>query len=182
MIKNGLVPNLDHSVAINYGFQCVRPECAERHREKAKCRGNANKCNHFLCYLQWPFILANVLIAFSHFVPGWESGRRLPHSKSWYGSKRRQNLRSVLECARPSALFLSFPNSRGRGIQNRLRLIDRAFAFRIKCVVNNKLALKNLVVRQSECPKAARDPTQTFASGVRIGWPRISRADNFTEK
>src|SRR2546429_9494465 len=97
-------------------------------------------------------------------------------------SKRRRNLRSVLECARPSALFLSFPNSRGRGIQNRLRLIDRAFAFRIKCVVNNKLALTNLVVRQSNCPKTARDPTQTFASGVRIGWPRISRADNFTEK
>jgi hypothetical protein len=67
-------------------------------------------------------------------------------------------------------------------IQNRLRLTDPAFAFHIKRVVNNKLALKNLVVRQSECPKAARHPTQTFAGGVRIGWMRISRADNFPEK
>jgi len=79
-----------------------------------------------------------------------------------------------------------FPNwSLGtRGLQNpnRLRLIDPAFAFRIKRVVNNKLPLKNLVVRQSECPKTARDPTQTFTSGVRISWMRISRADNFAEK
>jgi hypothetical protein len=30
-------------MALDYGFQRVRTECAERHREKAKCRGNANK-------------------------------------------------------------------------------------------------------------------------------------------
>jgi hypothetical protein len=76
---------------------------------------------------------------------------------------------------------LEFGNQR---LQNpsRLRLIDSASAFRIKCVVNNKFALKNLVVGQFERPKAARDPAQTFTSGVRIGWMRISRADNFREK
>jgi hypothetical protein len=91
-----------------------------------------------------------------------------------------------LEVAPPVSANLSFLNSvwepGERRIQNRLRLIDPAFAFRIKRVVNNKLALKNLVVRQSECPKAARDPTQTFTSRVRIGWMRISRADNFRKK
>jgi len=61
-------------------------------------------------------------------------------------------------------------------------LIDPTFAFRIKCVVNNKFTLKNLVVCQSECPKAACDPAQTFTSGVRIGLMRISRADNFRKK
>jgi len=50
MIKNGLVPNLEQSVAIDYGFEPVRTECAEGDREKAKCRGNANKYDHFLCY------------------------------------------------------------------------------------------------------------------------------------
>ncbi len=70
MIKNGLVPNLEHSVAIDYGFERVRAECAERHGEKAKCRGNANKYNHFLCYLQRPFIPSKVLIQFVHFGIG----------------------------------------------------------------------------------------------------------------
>ena len=70
MIKNGLVPNLEHSVAIDYGFERVRAERAERHGEKAKCRGNANKYNHFLCYLQRPFIPSKVLIQFVHFGIG----------------------------------------------------------------------------------------------------------------
>ena len=48
MIKNGLVPNLEHSVAIDYGFERVRAERAQRHREERKCRGDANKYNHFL--------------------------------------------------------------------------------------------------------------------------------------
>ena len=47
MIKNGLVPNIEHSVAIDYGFEPVRAECTERNREKAKCRGNSTKCDHF---------------------------------------------------------------------------------------------------------------------------------------
>ena len=46
MIKNGLVPNIEHSVAIDYGFEPVRAECAECDREKAKCRGNSSKCEH----------------------------------------------------------------------------------------------------------------------------------------
>ena len=83
MIKNGLVPNLEHSVAIDYGFERVRAECAERHGEKAKCRGNANKYNHFLCYLQRPFNPAKVIIQFCPLRPEIGSGRKLPHSKSW---------------------------------------------------------------------------------------------------
>ena len=47
MIKNGLVPNIEHSVAIDYGFEPVRTECAKRNREKAKRRGNSTKHNHF---------------------------------------------------------------------------------------------------------------------------------------
>jgi hypothetical protein len=34
-------------VAINYGFEGVRAECAKRHGEEAKGRGNANKYDHF---------------------------------------------------------------------------------------------------------------------------------------
>ena len=52
MIKHGLVPNLEHSVAIDYGFERVRAERAQRDGEKAKHRGYANKNSHFLCYLQ----------------------------------------------------------------------------------------------------------------------------------
>ena len=62
MIENGLVPNIEHSVAIDYGFEPVRAECAEGDREKAKGRGNSTKCDHFLCYLQRHFTLAKVLI------------------------------------------------------------------------------------------------------------------------
>ena len=47
MIKNGLVPNIEHSVAIDYGFEPVRAECPEGDREKAKGRGNSSKCDHF---------------------------------------------------------------------------------------------------------------------------------------
>ena len=47
MIKNGLVPNIEHSVAIDYGFEPVRAECAKRNREKAKRHGNSTKHNHF---------------------------------------------------------------------------------------------------------------------------------------
>jgi len=47
MIENGLIPNIEHSVAIDYGFEPVRAECAEGDREKAKCRGNSSKCDHF---------------------------------------------------------------------------------------------------------------------------------------
>ena len=47
MIENGLVPNIEHSVAIDYGFEPVRAECAEGDREKAKGRGNSSKHNHF---------------------------------------------------------------------------------------------------------------------------------------
>ena len=52
MIKNSLVPNLEHSVAIDYGFERVRAKCAERHGEKAKCRSNANKYNHSLLFTE----------------------------------------------------------------------------------------------------------------------------------
>src|SRR4029077_17011689 len=65
MIKNGLVPNIEHSVAIDYGFEPVRAECTEGDREKAKCRGNSTKCDHFLCYLQRHFTSAKVLISFA---------------------------------------------------------------------------------------------------------------------
>jgi len=60
MIKNGLVPNIEHSVAIDYGFEPMRTECAKRNREKAKRRGNSTKHNHFLCYLQRHFTSAKV--------------------------------------------------------------------------------------------------------------------------
>src|SRR4029077_15969783 len=49
-----------------------------------------------------------------------------------------------------------------------------AFAFRVERVVNNKLTPKS--------PKPACDPAQTFASGVRIGGTRISRADDLPQK
>jgi len=52
----------------------VRAECAERHGEKAKGRGNANKYNHFLWYLQRPFNPAKVLIQFCPLRP--EIGKR----------------------------------------------------------------------------------------------------------
>lgn len=48
MIKNSLVPNLEHSMSINNGFEGVRAECAEGHGKKAKGRGDANEYNHFL--------------------------------------------------------------------------------------------------------------------------------------
>ena len=48
MIKNGLVPHFEHSVAIDYGFEPVRAECAEGDRQKAKGRGNSSKHNRFL--------------------------------------------------------------------------------------------------------------------------------------
>src|SRR6266446_2002179 len=65
MIKNGLIPNIEHSVAIDYGFEPVRTECAKRNREKAKRRGNSTKHNHFLCYLQSHFTSAKVPIPFA---------------------------------------------------------------------------------------------------------------------
>jgi hypothetical protein len=85
MIKNGLVPNLEHPVAINYGFEGVRAECAERHGEKAKCRGNANKYNHFLLLFTEVFHSSESLNPISHFLPGWDSGPAIAgaHSKSW---------------------------------------------------------------------------------------------------
>ena len=47
MIKNGLVPNIEHSVAIDYGFEPVRAKCAEGDRQKAKGRGDSSKRDHF---------------------------------------------------------------------------------------------------------------------------------------
>ena len=111
MIKNGLVPNLEHSVAIDYGFERVRAECAERHGEKAKCRGNANKYNHFLCYLQRPFIPAKVLIQFVHFGIGKRQKtaalQKLAHVRRGLAIRER-----FLECADPSALWKQIPVTR----------------------------------------------------------------------
>src|SRR2546421_12511037 len=84
----------------------------------------------------------------------------------------------------PHQTAFGVPDDRqGVGLRwGHLRLLGPSFAFGIKRVVNNKLALKNLMIRQPECPKATRDPTQTFTSRMRIGWMRISRADNFAQK
>ena len=112
MIKNGLVPNIEHSVAIDYGFEPVRAECAENDREKAKCRGNANKYNHFLCYLQRPFIPAKVLIQFVHFVLGSESGRKLPHSKSWRMFDAASQIGKGFAVRRPSGALETIPVTR----------------------------------------------------------------------
>jgi hypothetical protein len=79
MLEHGLVPNLEHSMALDYGFESVRAECAKRHGEEAKGRGNANKYDHFLYYVSRHFTLAKVLISFAALPP---SSRTLPHSKS----------------------------------------------------------------------------------------------------
>ena len=63
-----------------------------------------------------------------------------------------------------------------------LNLADLAFAFGVKRVVNDEFALKNFVIGQPECSETGCDPTQPFASRVRIGWTRIGRAHNFTEQ
>src|SRR5437762_10754924 len=91
MIKNGLVPNLEQSVAIDYGFEPVRTECAEDDREKAKCCGNSSKCDHILLLTElvdsgerlnpiFQFLHARrkaASAAFSRYQAGvWELGKR----------------------------------------------------------------------------------------------------------
>jgi len=110
MIKNGLVPNIEHSVAIDYGFEPVRAECAERHGEKAKGRGNANKYNHFLWYLQRPFNPAKVLIQFVHFVLRSESGRKLLHFKSWRMFHAASQIAKGFGVRRPSGALETNPS------------------------------------------------------------------------
>jgi hypothetical protein len=82
MIKDSLIPNLEHSVAINYGFEGVRAECAKRHGKKAKGRGNPNKYNHFLLLFTEVFHSSEGFNCIVYFLSEWESGRRLPHYKT----------------------------------------------------------------------------------------------------
>ena len=145
MIKDGLVPNLEHSVPIDNGFERVRAERAQRDGEKAKHRSYANKYSHFLCDLQWRFIPAKVSIPVFHFFRG--KGKRSRNcgtalQKLAPRSKRPRSSGSVLECAGPPALWQEF-----EAFSNRLRLVNPALAFRIERVVNNKLTLENFVVR-----------------------------------
>jgi len=51
----------------------------------------------------------------------------------------------------------------------------------IKSVVNDKLAFKNLLVREPKCSKAAGDPTQTFAAACGSAGCE-SAAQNFSEE
>jgi hypothetical protein len=107
----------------------VRAECAKRNREKAKGRGNSTKHNHLLCYLRSHFSSAKVLISFASAYS--RNGKaRFPYcailrqkggAKTYLGEGR-------LPIAKPSTL------------------VDPAFAFRVKRVVNNNLTLENFVV------------------------------------
>src|ERR1700682_6110612 len=63
-----------------------------------------------------------------------------------------------------------------------LRLIDLAFAFGVKCVVNDEFALENFVIAQPELAEAPGNPAQPFTSCMWIARMRIGRAHNFAQQ
>lgn len=77
MVKDSLVPNLEHSVAINYGFEGMRAECAKRHGKKAKGRGNANEYSHFLLLFTEVVQSSEGFNRICLIPPARESGRRM---------------------------------------------------------------------------------------------------------
>ena len=46
MIEHGLVPNIDHPIALDDRFQRVRTKCTERDCQKAQGGTNASKYSH----------------------------------------------------------------------------------------------------------------------------------------
>src|SRR5262249_18631824 len=46
MIEHGLVPNVDHRIALDDRLKRVRPKCTERDSEKAECGSNTNEDRH----------------------------------------------------------------------------------------------------------------------------------------
>lgn len=90
-----------------------------------------------------------------------------------------------ISISRPSLLSISATVGERRYIRSAvtpLRLISLAFAFRVKRVVDDELALENLMICQAKLTETGRDPAQTFSSGMWLARIRIGGSYNFAKQ